>query len=125
MNNINWEALFGVLFFLVLMLIMIISSMRPSKVIKTRQRLIEQMEKIGSTRPATLYWGGRRPSDMYLDAWVKEKLAAMPNLTYVPVISDALPEDAWTGRTGFVHSAAITDVPDMSGYQVYACGTLW
>jgi CDP-4-dehydro-6-deoxyglucose reductase len=84
--------------------------------------LIEQMEKIGSKRPATLYWGGRRPSDMYLDAWVKEKLAAMPNLKYVPVISDALPEDAWTGRTGFVHSAAIADVPDMSGYQVYACG---
>jgi CDP-4-dehydro-6-deoxyglucose reductase len=59
---------------------------------------------------------------MYLDAWVKEKCAAMPNLKYVPVISDALPEDAWTGRTGFVHAAAIADVPDMSGYQVYACG---
>ena len=59
---------------------------------------------------------------MYLDAWVKEKLAAMPNLKYVPVISDALPEDAWTGRTGFVHAAAIAGVPDMSGYQVYACG---
>jgi CDP-4-dehydro-6-deoxyglucose reductase, E3 len=84
--------------------------------------LIEQMEKIGSIRPATLYWGGRRPSDMYLDAWVKEKCAAMPNLKYVPVISGALPEDTWTGRTGFVHAAAIADVPDMSGYQVYACG---
>ncbi len=84
--------------------------------------LIEHMEKIGSTRPASLYWGGRRPSDMYLDAWVKAKLTTMPHLNYIPVISDSLPEDAWTGRTGFVHTVAMNDVPDMSGYQVYACG---
>jgi CDP-4-dehydro-6-deoxyglucose reductase len=46
----------------------------------------------------------------------------MPNLKYVPVISDALPEDGWTGRTGFVHKAVLQDLPDLSGYQVYACG---
>ncbi len=84
--------------------------------------LIEQMEKIGSTRPATLYWGGRRPGDLYMDAWVKEKCALLPQLKYVPVISDALPEDGWTGRVGFVHAAVMADVPDLSGYQVYACG---
>jgi CDP-4-dehydro-6-deoxyglucose reductase len=46
----------------------------------------------------------------------------MPQLKYVPVISDALPEDNWTGRTGFVHRAVMEDFPDMSGLQVYACG---
>jgi CDP-4-dehydro-6-deoxyglucose reductase len=46
----------------------------------------------------------------------------MPNLRYVPVVSDALPADAWTGRTGFVHKAVVQDFPDLSGYQVYACG---
>ena len=46
----------------------------------------------------------------------------MPNLRYVPVVSDALPEDAWTGRTGFVHQAVLQDFPDLSGHQVYACG---
>jgi len=40
----------------------------------------------------------------------------------VPVVSDALPEDAWQGRTGFVHQAVLEDFPDLSGYQVYACG---
>jgi CDP-4-dehydro-6-deoxyglucose reductase len=40
----------------------------------------------------------------------------------VPVISDALPEDAWSGRTGFVHRAVMEDFPDLSGHQVYACG---
>jgi CDP-4-dehydro-6-deoxyglucose reductase len=46
----------------------------------------------------------------------------MPQLTYIPVVSDALPEDAWTGRTGFVHQAVLQDFPDLSGHQVYACG---
>jgi CDP-4-dehydro-6-deoxyglucose reductase len=38
------------------------------------------------------------------------------------VLSDALPEDAWAGRTGFVHQAVLDDFPNLSGYQVYACG---
>ena len=46
----------------------------------------------------------------------------MPHLRYVPVVSDALPEDGWSGRTGFVHRAVLEDHPDLSGYQVYACG---
>ena len=40
----------------------------------------------------------------------------------MPVVSDALPEDHWSGRTGFVHRAALDDFPDMGGHQVYACG---
>jgi CDP-4-dehydro-6-deoxyglucose reductase, E3 len=84
--------------------------------------VIEHMQLLGKTQPATLYWGGRRPSDLYLDDWVRAKLAEMPNLRYVPVVSNALPEDNWTGRTGFVHRAVLEDFPDLSGHQVYACG---
>ncbi|BCN38201.1 CDP-6-deoxy-delta-3,4-glucoseen reductase [Alicycliphilus denitrificans] len=84
--------------------------------------LIEHMQHKGITRPATLYWGGRRPQDLYMDGWVRERLAAMPQLRYVPVVSDALPEDGWTGRTGFVHQAVLEDISDLSGHQVYACG---
>jgi len=84
--------------------------------------LIEHMQFKAITRPVTLYWGGRRPSDLYLDDWVNAQLPTMPTLHYVPVVSDALPEDGWTGRTGFVHRAVLADHPDLSGFQVYACG---
>jgi CDP-4-dehydro-6-deoxyglucose reductase, E3 len=84
--------------------------------------LLEHMRHQGITRPTTLYWGGRRPADLYQSAWIEEQCAAMPQLRYVPVVSDALPEDAWTGRTGFVHQAVLQDFPDLSGHQVYACG---
>ncbi len=84
--------------------------------------LLEHMQHCGITRPVTLYWGGRRPADLYMDDWVRAQCDAMPNLRYVPVVSDALPEDAWQGRTGFVHRAVLEDFPDLSGHQVYACG---
>ena len=72
-------------------------------------------------RPMTLYWGGRRPNDLYMSA-LAEGWAAQGRITYVPVISDALPEDNWSGRTGFVHRAVMQDFPDLSLHQVYACG---
>jgi len=84
--------------------------------------LIEHMQHQGITRPATLYWGVRRPHDLYMDGWIRERLAEMPQLHYIPVVSDALPEDGWTGRTGWVHEAVVADIPDLSGHQVYACG---
>ena len=84
--------------------------------------ILEHMQFKGINRPAVLYWGGRRPADLYLDDWVRAQCAQMPNLRYVPVVSDALPEDNWTGRTGYVHRAVLEDLPDLSGHQVYACG---
>ncbi|WP_303228925.1 CDP-6-deoxy-delta-3,4-glucoseen reductase [Comamonas kerstersii] len=84
--------------------------------------LLEHMQHKDMTRPVSLYWGGRRPEDLYMDAWLKELSTSMPNLSYVPVISDALPEDHWSGRTGYVHQAVLDDFADLSGHEVYACG---
>jgi CDP-4-dehydro-6-deoxyglucose reductase len=84
--------------------------------------LLEHMQHCGITRPVTLYWGGRRPADLYMNDWLQAQCGAMPHVHYVPVVSDALPEDAWNGRTGFVHRAVLEDFADLSGHQVYACG---
>ena len=83
--------------------------------------IIEAAAKKGVTRPMTLYWGGRRPKDLYMNA-LAHGWAAQGLLEYVPVISEARPEDAWAGRSGFVHRAVMEDFPDLSGHQVYACG---
>jgi len=73
-------------------------------------------------RPMVLYWGARRPKDLYLNSLAEGWAGEHPNFRYVPVISEALPEDAWSGRAGFVHRAVMEDLPDLSGHQVYACG---
>ena len=84
--------------------------------------IIEQMQTKKIERPIELYWGGRRPSDLYLSDLCKTWEQEIPNFKYIPVISDGLPEDAWRGRTGFVHQAVIDDHPSLKDFQVYACG---
>ena len=84
--------------------------------------LIEHIQHKGITRPITLYWGGRRPQDLYMTEWISARQSEMPQLRYVPVVSNALLEDAWTGRAGFVHQAILDDFADLSGHEVYACG---
>lgn len=84
--------------------------------------LIEHMQHKGIDRKVSLYWGARRPSDLYMDAWVQQQTRTMPTLRYIPVVSDAIAQDHWSGRTGFVHRAVLEDFPDLSGFQVYACG---
>lgn len=73
-------------------------------------------------RPMTLYWGGRRPRDLYMNDRCEQWAREIPGFRYVPVVSDALPEDHWAGRTGFVHHAVMADHPDLAAFQVYACG---
>ncbi len=84
--------------------------------------IVQHMQARGIARPAMLYWGARRRADLYQHAWCEEAAAAMPQLRYVPVLSEATPDDAWSGRTGFVHQAVMADLPDLSGHEVYACG---
>jgi CDP-4-dehydro-6-deoxyglucose reductase len=84
--------------------------------------IIEHMQLKNIERPTVLYWGCRSKSDLYMHDWAQQAAASMPSLRYVPVLSEAQPGDAWTGRTGFVHRAVMEDLSDMSGHQVYACG---
>ena len=84
--------------------------------------ILLDMFRRGIERPVTLYWGGRVRPDIYLfdeaQSWAKE----YAHFDFVPVLSDARPEDDWNGRQGFVHRAVLEDFKDLSGYQVYACG---
>jgi CDP-4-dehydro-6-deoxyglucose reductase len=84
--------------------------------------LIEHAFHLDTTRHMVLYWGGRRPADIYMAELAARWQQEHANFSFIPVISDATEEDAWKGRTGFVHRAVMQDFPDMSGYQVYACG---
>jgi CDP-4-dehydro-6-deoxyglucose reductase len=84
--------------------------------------IIEHMQFKGIARDAVLYWGCRSQADLYQHDWALEAAAAMPNLRYVPVLSEPRPDDGWSGRTGFVHQAVMADLPDLSGHEVYACG---
>ena len=51
-------------------------------------------------REMVLYWGVRSLRDLYLPDLPGQWQSQHRNFTYIPVLSDPLPEDAWPGRTG-------------------------
>jgi CDP-4-dehydro-6-deoxyglucose reductase, E3 len=76
----------------------------------------------GNERQMTLYWGNRTKADLYMADLAESWQRKHDNFTFIPVLSEALPPDNWSGRTGLVHQAVLEDLDDLAGYQVYACG---
>jgi CDP-4-dehydro-6-deoxyglucose reductase len=86
--------------------------------------MLEHAFAKGLRRRMVLYWGARRPEDLYARSLAEGWAAAHDNFTFIPVVSEPRPEDGWTGRTGLVHTAILADYPDLSQHQVYACGSV-
>jgi CDP-4-dehydro-6-deoxyglucose reductase, E3 len=86
--------------------------------------MLEHAFAVGIRREMILYWGVRRREDLYArelcEGWAREH----PNFRFIPVLSEPRPGDGWTGRTGLVHQAILSDHASLAGYQVYACGSV-
>jgi CDP-4-dehydro-6-deoxyglucose reductase len=64
----------------------------------------------------TVYWGGRTPSDLYIDV---QSIPA--GHRFVPVLSRATAD--WAGATGYVQDTFLATHPDLTSTVVYACGS--
>ena len=84
--------------------------------------IIEHALRRNIDRPIRLYWGGRVRRDIYGFDLAQSWANSHERFEFVPVLSEAAAEDAWQGRTGFVHRAVMEDFPDLSCFDVYACG---
>jgi NAD(P)H-flavin reductase len=71
-----------------------------------------------------LYWGVKHRRDLYLLELAERWQRGHANFKVVPVLSEPDPQDEWTGRTGMVHTAMLADHPDLTGYEVYVCGSV-
>jgi NAD(P)H-flavin reductase/quinol-cytochrome oxidoreductase complex cytochrome b subunit/ferredoxin len=86
--------------------------------------IVEDAFARGIARPMRLYWGVRRPRDLYLLPLAEQWQRDHPQFRVIPVVSEPLPEDRWTGRTGLVHQAMLEDAPELAGIEVYVCGSV-
>ena len=86
--------------------------------------MLEHAFHAGVKRDMVLYWGVRSKKDLYLADLPERWAAEHPNFRFVPVLSAPRAEDNWHGRTGLVHEAILSDYPDLSGHQLYACGSV-
>jgi CDP-4-dehydro-6-deoxyglucose reductase len=84
--------------------------------------IVEHMLHHDIKRDIVIYWGARSLEDLYMpelpQAWAEQ----YDYIQFIPVLSDAKPEDQWQGRTGLVHQAVLDDISDLSAYEVYCCG---
>jgi CDP-4-dehydro-6-deoxyglucose reductase, E3 len=70
--------------------------------------------------PTYVYWGSRIAAGLYLDRELRE-FSSRHRISYIPVISGR--DEIWAGRAGLVHEAVLQDFDDLSGFDVYACGS--
>lgn len=84
--------------------------------------ILEHAFHTGIEKPLHLYWGVRAKRDLYLEELPARWLQDHTNFSYTPVLSEPMPEDNWTGATGFVTDRVIRDYPDLSGYDIYMSG---
>lgn len=84
--------------------------------------IIEHAISENLQRPMHLYWGVRAKPDLYLHHLAQSWANTHEHIRYVPVLSDPRPDDAWEGRTGFVHEVIAHDFADLGGYEIYAGG---
>jgi NAD(P)H-flavin reductase/ferredoxin len=82
--------------------------------------IVEDMIKRGIRRPTRLYWGARGEADLYMPGLIAKWTTQANWLRIMPVLSEAGVN--WPGRRGLVHCAVLEEIPDLSPYQVYACG---
>lgn len=86
--------------------------------------IIEHMLHHNIQRDVILYWGALTKQDLYMPALPEAWAAEYPNITFIPVLSDAKPEDQWQGRTGYVHQVVLDDfaATGLADFEVYCCG---
>ena len=86
--------------------------------------ILEDAFRRGVRRPIRLYWGVRTEDDLYLQEQLRHWEAAHENFSYVPVLSGLADDTAWIGRRGLVHEALLADHPDLTGHEIYVCGSV-
>lgn len=80
--------------------------------------MLESLTQTDNRRELHLYWGCRHKDGLY----AIDKIQAMRAAHVTPVLSEAKASDGWAGRIGLVHRAVLDDFPDLSSFEVYACG---
>ena len=84
--------------------------------------ILHQIKEQNITRNAMLFFGGRRPEDLYFYDYLKKLEKELPNFNYYPALSRVEEADAWTGDTGRVTDLIKKYIPENADMEAYICG---
>lgn len=91
-----------------------------------RAHILDQFKRLHTTRKVSFWYGARS----LREAFYREEFAALDlehdNFSWHLALSEPLPEDEWTGATGFIHQVLydeyLKDHPAPEDVEYYMCG---
>ena len=91
-----------------------------------RSHIFDQFFRLGTSRKISFWYGARSLREaFYVDHFDKIQ-AKFPNFDWQLALSEPLPEDAWKGKTGFIHQVVydnyLKDHAAPEDVEYYLCG---
>ena len=91
-----------------------------------RSHIFDQLKRLDSKRKMTFWYGARSLREAFYQDEFDELARQHPNFTWHLALSEPLPEDNWTGMTGFIHQVVydnyLNDHPAPEDIEYYLCG---
>ena len=91
-----------------------------------RSHIFHQFKTLHTQRKTTFWYGGRSLQELFYMDDFQEIERENDNFSFHVALSDPLPDDHWTGPTGFIHQVIydqyLKDHPAPEEIQYYICG---
>ncbi len=91
-----------------------------------RAHLSHLFETENTHRKVSYWYGARSRQEIFYEDYFNGLAADHPNFSFNLALSSPLPEDAWTGLTGFIHEVVLArylrDHPNPRAVEYYLCG---
>ena len=91
-----------------------------------RSHIFDQFLTKRTNRKATFWYGGRSLRELFYIDEFEAIQKEFPNFSFDVALSAPLPEDNWTGKTGFIHQVIFDNYlknhPNPEDIEYYICG---
>ena len=91
-----------------------------------RSQIFDLLKRAKTNRRISYWYGARSAREVFYEDEFEQLEADNPNFTWHLALSEPLPEDDWTGLTGFIHQVLygeyLKDHPAPEDCEYYLCG---
>ena len=91
-----------------------------------RAHISHLLETEKSARKISFWYGARARQEIFYQDYFERLAAQFPNLRFELALSSPLPEDQWTGHTGFIHEVVLEHYlkahDNLKAVEFYLCG---
>jgi Na+-transporting NADH:ubiquinone oxidoreductase subunit F len=91
-----------------------------------RSHIFHLFKTLHTKRKVSFWYGARSKREIFYESDFEEIAKEYPNFSFHIALSDALPEDKWTGSKGFIHQVLFDEYlknhPAPEDVEYYLCG---